>query len=245
MNAVITAGGPIDGEFARRAGTDRKALAPLRGRTLVARAIHALRECGIARIAVVGNDAVRAACEAVSAVRMIPDSGSGTANVLAALDAWPDDRESLVYLTCDLAYLDAPSLQWFLDRVDPRAFAMPLCEHRDYVLRFPQSPPSGITLAGERVVNGGVFHIPPGSRAQIRSLATAMFEARKAPWKMARIAGPAILARHALGRLSIAQIEERAHRVLGVPVMAPRNAPAELAFDVDTIEEYEYALDHE
>jgi GTP:adenosylcobinamide-phosphate guanylyltransferase len=244
MVAVITAGGPIDGEYARRAGTDRKGLAPVRGRTMLARTIDALHACGVASIAVVGNQAIRDAC-AGQGIQMIADAGSGSANVLGALDAWTDQREPLLYLTCDLPHIDARSLQWFIDRVDPRSLAMPLCEYRDFAARFPGSPPFGITLAGERVVNAGVFHIPPGSRSRIREFATALFEARKAPWKMAGIAGPGAFVRFALGRLSIAQIEARAGRVLGVPVHAVRGAPPELAFDADTVDEYVYALEHE
>jgi GTP:adenosylcobinamide-phosphate guanylyltransferase len=242
MRAVITAGGPIEGEYARNAGTTLKALAPVRGRTMLARTIDALRTCAIERIAVVGNDAVRESLEPFAPVRMVPDGGSGATNILGALDAWPDDGP-LLYLTCDMPYIDARSLQWFLDRIDPSTLSMPLCEHDAFTRRFPDAPPFGITLAGERVVNAGVFHFPAGSRARVRALATAMFDARKAPWKMARVAGPLVLVRYAIGRISVSALEARARRVLGMPVAALRDAPPELAFDVDTAAEYAYALD--
>jgi GTP:adenosylcobinamide-phosphate guanylyltransferase len=243
MNAVVTAGGPIDGEFAALAGTDRKALAPVRGRTMIARTLDALRACGIERIAVVGNDAVARACATDAPVTMLGDAGTGSGNVLRALDAWPGD-EPLLYLTCDMPYLDARSLQWFLDRVDARTLAMPLAEHGAYVERFPGAPQAGITLAGERVVNAGVFFVPAGSRERVRALATTMFEARKAPWRMARIAGISVLGRFLFGRVSVADLEMRARRVLDLNVAAPRNAPPELAFDVDTIDDYRYAIEH-
>jgi GTP:adenosylcobinamide-phosphate guanylyltransferase len=242
MYAVITAGGPIDGAYARHAGTTLKALAPVRGRTMIARTLDALLACGIERIAVVGNDVVRDACAPVTSVRMIADAGTGAGNVLGALDAWPDDA-SLLYLTCDMPYIDALSLQWFLDRMDPRTLSMPLCEHAAFVERFPGAPPFGITLDGERVVNGGAFHLPAGARPTIRAFATTMFDARKAPWKMARVAGPLVLLRFAIGRISVAALEARAQRVLGVPVAALRNAPPELAYDADTAPEYTYAVD--
>jgi GTP:adenosylcobinamide-phosphate guanylyltransferase len=242
MYAVITAGGPIDGAYAQRASTTLKALAPVRGHTMLARTIDALRACGIERIAVVGNDAVRAECERVAAVTMVPDAGTGSGNVLGALDAWPDD-DALLYLTCDMPYIDVRSLQWVLDRVEPATLSMPLAEHADFVRRFPDAPAFGITLAGERVVNAGLFHIPAGARARIRALATTMFEARKAPWKMASVAGPWMLLQFALGRASVGALEARARRVLGVPVAALRNAPPELAFDADTDAEYVYAVE--
>jgi molybdopterin-guanine dinucleotide biosynthesis protein A len=241
LYAVITAGGPIDGAYAARAGTTLKALAPVRGRTMLARTIAALRDCGIERIAVVGNDAVRETCD--DAVKMLPDTGTGSGNVLSALDAWPDDG-ALLYLTCDMPYIDARSLQWVLDRIEPATLSMPLAEHADFVKRFRNAPAFGITLAGERVVNAGVFYIPARARAKIRALATTMFEARKAPWKMASIAGPLILVQFALGRASIGALETRARTLLGIPVTALRNAPPELGFDADTEAEYAYALEH-
>ncbi len=243
MNAVITAGGPIDGAFARAAGVDRKALAPVRGRTMLTRAIETLRACGIERIAVVGNPDVARACGA-SVETVVPDTGSGRGNVLGALGAWPDDAP-LLYLTSDLPYLDAPSLDWFLQRIAPDAVSMPLCEHADYVRRFPGAPSAGIVLGRERVVNGGAFYLPAGSRARVRGLAVTMFDARKAPWRMAGVAGAQILLRFALGLARIDALEARARRVLGIPAFALRGAPPELAFDADTHDDYLYALAHE
>ncbi|HTV92499.1 MAG TPA: nucleotidyltransferase family protein [Verrucomicrobiae bacterium] len=243
MYAVITAGGPIDGEYAARAGSAFKALAPVRGRTMIVRTIEALHECGIDRIAVVGSDAVGDVCATVAPVKMIPDVGSGAKNVLGALDAWPDDA-ALLYLTCDMPYIDAAAVRWFLDRIEPATLSMPLCEHAAFVARFPGAPPFGVALGGERVVNAGIFHLPVGSRARVRTLAAAMFEARKAPWKMAWFAGPLVLLRFLLGRASVNALEQRATDVLGIPVVAMRNAPPELAYDADTAAEYAYALDH-
>jgi CTP:molybdopterin cytidylyltransferase MocA len=244
MYAVITAGGQIDGAYAARAGTTLKALAPVRGRTMLARTIDALRACGLERIAVVGNDAIRDECERVAPVTMVPDAGTGAGNVLGALDAWPDDA-ALLYLTCDMPYVDARSLRWVLDRIEPSTLSMPLAEHAAFVQRFPGAPPFGITLAGERVVNAGVFHIPAAARARIRAFATTMFEARKAPWKMATVAGPLVLLQFVFGRASIGALERRARSVLAMPVTALRNAPPELAFDADADAEYVYALAHD
>lgn len=243
MRAVITAGGPIDGAYARRAGTDRKALAPVRGRTMIERTIDALYGCDLREIAVVGNDDVARVCEPLGA-RMIGDAGTGSGNILRALDAWPSD-EPLLYLTCDMPYVDAASLQWMIEHTPSQTLAMPLTEHAQYVQRFPGAPAAGITLNRERVVNGGAFVIPAGAQRTIAAFATALFEARKAPWRMAAIAGPVMLLRFAAGRASIASLEARARAVLGIAVTAVRNAPAELAFDADGESEYEYALAHD
>lgn len=245
MKAVITAGGPISGKYAERAGTRLKALAPVRGVTMLARTIEALRGIGVSRIAVVGGDEVKRACES-SVERIVPDAGTGRGNVLGALDAWPNDGERLLYLTCDMPYVTAAALETFTGAVPEQILSMALCEIDPFVLRFANIPPSfGITLNGEMVVNGGAFLIPAGASTRIRSFATRLFEARKAPWKMASIAGPALLLKFIFGRLAISELDARASGLLGIPVVAARGCAPELGFDADTLTEYEYALANE
>ncbi len=241
MKAVITAGGPISGKYAERAGTQLKALAPMRGMTMLARTIEALRAIGVARIAVVGGEEVKRVC-ASTVEKIVPDAGTGRGNVLGALDAWPEDGQRLLYLTCDMPYVTAAALQTFLDAVPPTHLSMALCDIDAFLLRFPNVPPFGITLNGEMVVNGGAFMIPAGASRPIRSFATRLFEARKAPWKMASIAGPSLLLKFLFGRLAISELERRASGLLGIPVVAARSCAPELGFDADTLAEYEYAL---
>lgn len=244
MKAVITAGGPLEGEYADLAGTSVKALARVRGSTMLDRTIASLRDAGVERIAIVGNAEVQRSVDG-RVEKVVDDAGSGAKNVLAALDAWPDDGEPLLYLTCDMPYITTAAVTSFLERVRPAALAMPLTEIDDFMQRFPGAPPFGITLAGECVVNGGIFHIPAGATARIRSFATALFDARKAPWRMATIAGPMLLLKFALKRLAIAELETRARKVLDMDVAAVRGSAPELAYDADSADEYRYALDHD
>ena len=242
MKAVITAGGRIDGAYAAEAATEIKALAVTHGLSMLQRAIDALRGCGVERIAVVGEAPVREAC--AGKVEIIIDAAeSGSQNVLRALRAWPEDGEPLLYLTSDMPYLSAEALRSFVERVPPGALSLPLTDYDAFAERFPGAPPFGITLADERVVNGGAFHIPAGSAEKLSVHARSFFEARKAPWRMASIAGAALLFRFAIKRLSVAHIEARARDVFGMPVIAVRGAPPELAFDADTADEFRYARD--
>ena len=99
--------------------------------------------------------------------------------------------------------------------------------------------PEHIAFPG--VVNGGIFLLPPDSAPRLAGAATAFFEARKRPWRMASLIGPLALIRFAAGRLSVTDLEETARRLLHVPAHAVRGCAAELAFDVDTAAEYGYA----
>jgi len=243
LKAVITAGGRVDGSFAQAAGTSVKALAPVRGETMLARMIAALRAAGVDEIAVVGGDEVRAAC-AQSVDRIVDESPSGSENLLRALRAWPEG-ERLLYATSDLPYVTAGSIADFVERVGHGTLAVALAEFKDFGARFPGAPPSfGITLGGERVVNGGLFSIPHGAIGQLATMATRFFEARKRPWRMAGLVGPAVLVRFLSGRLRVADLESMALHVLKVPAQALRGCAPELAFDVDTAAEYRYACTH-
>ncbi len=240
--AVITAGGRVGGEFARAIGTDVKALAPFDGSTLLARTIDAARQIGVERIAVIGGAEVRSACrDIVDAV--IDESPLGSQNLVRALHAW-DDSATLLYLTSDMPFISAPALRVFLDASPANALALPLTEWRDFVSRFPGAPPFGVTLAGEKVVNGGAFLIPPGGAKAVEAFAVRFFDARKSVWRMARLTGPMLLMQFIFRRLGVPQLESHAQRLLGMRAAAVRNAPAELAYDIDLLEEYRYAVQH-
>ena len=244
MNAVITAGGRVDGDYARAAGTDVKALAVVRGATMLARTIAALRGAGVKRIAVVGGDDVRRACEA-SVDAIIPEKPRGSENIIAALRAWPQYREPLIYATSDMPYVTTDATADFLARSPEGHFTLSLCEFNAFVERFPEAPSGfGIKLAGERVVNGGLFVIPAGSGERLAGLAAQFFDARKQPWRMVRLINPAAALRFAFGRLSIAHLEVEAQRIGGLPATAVRNCAPVLGYDADSAAEYEYAIDH-
>jgi GTP:adenosylcobinamide-phosphate guanylyltransferase len=244
MKAVITAGGRIDGAFARDAGTNVKALAPVRGVTMLGRMIDALRANGVTQIAVVGGSEVRAACSGV-VERIIQESPAGATNLLLALQAWPQDGSPLLYATSDLPYITPEAVRGFLSQVPSDTLAVALSESAAFDRRFPGVSGFGITLAGERVVNGGVFSLPAGSPEKVGQIARRFFDARKQPWRMASFVSPIVLLRFALGRLSVAHLEAMAVRMLEVPAVAVRNCAPELAFDVDTNVEYRYACAHE
>jgi GTP:adenosylcobinamide-phosphate guanylyltransferase len=243
VKAVITAGGRVGAHYAAVAGTSVKALAPVRGATMLERAIDALRGAGATQLAVIGGSEVYEAC-AAQIDRFVEESRSGGENLLRALRAWPLDGKPLLYATSDLPYVTAAAIEDFIERTSTDSLALALSESVDFCERFPGAPPSGITLAGERVVNGGIFWIPSPAIDALAGVATRFFDARKKPWRMASLVSPLVLVRYTLGRLSIAELEAISHRVLRVPTQAVRGCAPELAFDADTLVEYRYACSH-
>ena len=242
MNAVITAGARVDGEFAHRIGTSVKALARVGGRTLLAASIDAARQAGVTRLAVVGGSDVREAC-AHSVDAVIEESESGAANLQRALRAW-SAGEPLLYMTSDMPFVGAAALREFIEAFPPDTLALPITACRDFDRHFPGAPPFGIQIADERVVNGGVFWIPAGAAPKLENLAMRFFDARKSLTRMALLLGPVLCLQFALRRLTIAALEKQARRRLGIPAIAIRGASPDLAYDIDTLDEYLYAEKH-
>ncbi|HZZ65815.1 MAG TPA: NTP transferase domain-containing protein [Candidatus Baltobacteraceae bacterium] len=242
LNAVVTAGGRVDAEFAQIIGTPVKALAHINGTTMLSRTIAALRETGIERIAVIGGQDVRDAC-ADTVDNVLAEFPTGVENIRAALHAW-DSAVPLLYATSDMPFITASAVGDFVNAAPPDTVALPLTEWPDFAARFPGSPPFGVRVGSEKIVNGGLFMIPKGAVSTIEAFALRFFDARKSLWRMAALAGPTILTRFLTGSLSVAHVESRASRVLGIPARTVRHAPPELAYDIDVLAEYTYAVEY-
>ena len=76
---------------------------------------------------------------------------------------------------------------------------------------------------------------------QIRPHAEAAFQARKSQLAMARLLGPAFIARFLTKRLDVAHVQATCERILHCSGRVVTNAAPELAFDIDTLKEYRYA----
>lgn len=243
MRAVITAGGRIDGALANAIGTEIKALAPFGNGTLIDVAIGAARAAGADAIAVVGAPPVLAHVGARA--QGIDAAESGGENVLRALGAWPGD--DLLFLTCDLPFVSGIAIREFLDAAGSADLAMPVAAADAYEAMFAGAPRHTMSLGGERFANGSVFFFRANAIERVRDTTDAavrLFEARKSAWAMARVLGLPLLLRFVFRRLTVADIERRADSVTGVTVRAIRACSPVLCFDVDTVEDYRYAVRH-
>jgi GTP:adenosylcobinamide-phosphate guanylyltransferase len=238
LRAVVTAGGRVDGAFAAAIGSPFKALAPFGERPLIDVVLTAIAECGIAGVAVVGDQTL--APHLAGRARLIPAADDGAINVARALDAWPDG-DDLLFATSDLPFAAAGDLRAFLERSAAFDLTMPLAEASAYATAYPGAPPHLTALGGERVAGGSVFFIAAAARAPLRAVAGRFFATRKSALGMARLLGSALLLRYCVRRLRIADVERRAARTLGVRAAAIRDAAPGLCYDVDTLADYEYA----
>ncbi len=240
MIAAITAGGRVDAAFANEIGTGIKALAPLGGERLINRAIEAARGAGAQRIVIVGPAEVRAYCKA-RVDDVIDAAESGRENLLRALRCAGDN--DLLLLTSDLPFIDGAAASAFVRASQGAELTMPLVAYDAYKRAYPGAPSHATAVGGERVANGSAFYFAPGTAGRVETIAQQFFDARKSLVRMAALTGPVLLLKFVLRRLTVADVEARAQRVLGVDARAIRDASPALCFDIDTLAEYRYALE--
>jgi CTP:molybdopterin cytidylyltransferase MocA len=240
MIAVITAGGRVDDGFAETIGSAVKALAIVDGKTLLDAAIGAARDAGAEHVAVVGGDEVRERC-ASSIDELIGEDAEGRENLRRAICSAAD--RPLLLMTSDMPFVDAAALRAFLERIRDAEVALPLASESDYAAAYPGAPPHVTAIGNERVANGNVVFFAPGVGERVLPVAQRLFDARKSLWRMAALLGPALLARFAFGRLRIEDVERRAMRILGVRAHAVKDCSPSLCFDVDTLDDYRYAIE--
>ena len=255
VDVVLPAGGKITGEFARAAGQEIKALIPLQNSTLLRHSIEVLRETGrVGKIVVIGPDAARA--EAENADAALPEGDSGPENFFRGLDwlernseaspATKGEKENRVLIVAtDLPFLTADSILKFLDACPPDAdVSVPVMSQAAMEARFPGLPGAYVPLIEGPVTTGCAFLVSPQALRRNRAHIEAIFAARKNQMAMARLLGLGFILRYALRRLSIRDIETQCRRILDCSGAAILDSAPELAFDMDTPEEYEYAKTH-
>lgn len=249
IDVVLPAGGRISGEFAEEAGVSVKALVEIDGRTVLQRTIDALRATGLVnRAIVIGPDEIADHPVAESADAVLPEGGdSGPANILRGLQ-WLTDTDGshadrVLVLTTDLPFLTPESIREFVDACPSHAdLCAPLVSAEAFDERFPGSENIYVKLADGRWTMGCGFLVNPASIEANRDHIEAAFQARKSQAAMARLLGLGFIVKFLTGRLTIPDIEARCSKMLGCACVAVPDSPAELAFDLDHIGEYHYAI---
>ncbi len=247
LDVIIPAGGALDEEFARVVGTHAKGLIRFDGRTVLETTLEALRLSGrVNRIVLVGSEEVRSHTDAGVADILVAEGASGPENIFRGVDALLAEEnppERVLICTCDLPFLNSKNVQTFVDACPTnRDFCVPLVSEYDYAEAFPQAKATFVQL------RDGVFTTGCLYNANIKALKKALhhidrlFMNRKSKVGMARVLGFRFVILLLLKRLTIRDIEDKVVDLLGCTGAAVPNSPAELAYDVDYLEDYHYTV---
>lgn len=243
MDAVIPAGGTIPEDFAQRIGTPHRALAPVGpdGRPVMQIVVDALRDSGtVSRIIGV---AAPVAQRITDVDVWLPAGDSGPANILRGLAEAEQNAPALVCAS-DLPLMTAGSVTQFVAACGTEAgIAVGLVKADALNAMFPDAPPSEFVPLRDAgpVTMGSLFQIRPDALARNRGLLENAFAARKSQWRMAGLLGPRLVWQFAAKSLTLTAIAARAQHVLGCRIEVVLDTPPELAYDMDTADDYAYA----
>ncbi|MFT4055116.1 MAG: nucleotidyltransferase family protein [Novosphingobium sp.] len=233
MNALILAGsrpGAPD-PVAEAEGVAHKSLVAIAGKPMLAHVVAALREAGIARIAVSASDphvrdlAMDLGCEVLA-------TGTGpSASVAIGLE---ELGAPLLVTTSDHALLKGEWVRDFLaDTPEGSDVAILLAQREAIEAAMPGSRRTYLRFADGHWSGCNLFLLA-SPRAELAIDTWKMVEAdRKRPWRIAARLGAGMLLGYALGRLTLADAIGRLGRKIGVTasLVAARDGLA--AVDVD------------
>jgi molybdopterin-guanine dinucleotide biosynthesis protein A len=249
VDAVLPAGGRIAGQFAVEAAAEVKALISLGGRTVLERAICALRGSAyVEHIVVVGPERLCGHPAARGADAVLPELGTGPENILSGLEwlrhagggRWP---ERVLVMTTDLPFVTARVVDDYLEACPMGLdLCVPLVARAEFAARFPGAPAKYVKLRDGECTMGCAFVLNPETLTENWRHVENAYAARKSQWRMARLLGLGFILRFATRRLTVAEIESRCAEMLGCVGGAVWGSSPELAFDIDRLVEYRYAV---
>ncbi len=234
VNAVILAGGGADDRLARAAGVASKALAPIDGAPMAAYVLSALRTSGvIEHVVYVGptDERVRALVDhVVPAGRRMVDSlalGAGAALALGRGEG------RLLVATADLPWWQAEGVRRFVTESPDVDLVYPIVAAATALAAFPNQRRTFARLREGRFTGGNAVLATPVALLALLPVIEHAFAARKAPWRLAALVGLDVVVGLLTGRASLAQLEARVSRLLGVRGHVSVSDDAGIAADVD------------
>lgn len=212
-------------------GLSHKALVELEGKPMLAHVVEALRDAGIARLAVVANDPAVVALAELLGCKTVPAEAGPSASVAAgfALLGAP-----MLVTTSDHALLRGQWVRDFLGDTPEEADVSVLLARRDAIeTAMPGSRRTYLRFADGHWSGCNLFLLKtPRAEAAIETWKLVEAD-RKRPWRIAARLGLGMLASYALGRLTLASALARLGAKIGVAarLVAARDGLA--AVDVD------------
>jgi len=245
FDVIIPAGGTISKDFAKVVNTEKKALIAMVSNTLLGNTIECLRAMpGTRRIVVIGNEMVRRATHSVDQV--LPEAETGPKNIfngLRWLSQQNEPAEKVLIVTCDLPFLTVDALGRFLALCpNDKDFCVPLIAHDDFAEAFPSAEATFVKMKDGVFTTGCAYLATPKAVFAAAPQIERVFENRKSKIGMARMLGPKFLLGYLTKSLTVASVEQKVEQILGCKAVAVPGSPAELAYDIDYIEDYHYAL---
>lgn len=246
FDAILPAGGRISPPFSDVVGTHSKALIELDGATILARTLNALRDSEmVQRTVVIGTPEVLQHPDATLASYTLAEGNTGPDNIFRGLDLLlksDHPPEKVLIVTTDLPFLTGDIIRRYIELVSPdKHISVPLIRESEFNARFPDTSAMFVKLRDGSFTTGCMYVIDVKALQVARPHIESVFENRKSKLGMAKLLGPGFVAKWLMKKLTLVDVEKKIESMLGVTGCAVQGSPPELAFDVDYLDDYEYA----
>ncbi len=243
-SAVITAGGYAEGELRKTVQTDHKSLANLKGRTLLQRAVEAVRDAGIERIAVCGDEPIQIAARSFCAHVTIADRGNSpvesASNGIAALK----ESRRILFLPADTPFIAGSQIAEFISQLEtiPEDFlAIGVCDKQSVMRAL-----SGAKYRYVRLREGSfaTSSLQAGTASAVQKALDVLISIsrnRKSQFAVLRQVGIGTLLKFAMRRLSLHDIERIGSMMFGSKSVLVQGVHPYTTFDIDDENDWKYA----
>lgn len=226
--------------LAESAAVSCKALLPLpNGTSMLETVLAAFRASpSVGRVAVVGDSQLRDVADAHH-VSFAPQGDSLVANLLAGFAAldWPS---RCAVATCDIPLISPVTIESLTGAGQADVdIVYPIVSRDTYERKFPGGKRTYATLKDGTFTGGNVLLLRSEFVRAQQAIIQAVFDARKSPLRLCRILGVGFVMKFLTKRLTIHEIEDRVGRLLHCTAQALVFDHAEIAFDVDHLEDLE------
>jgi GTP:adenosylcobinamide-phosphate guanylyltransferase len=248
-DAILPAGGKIDAAFAEKVGTDNKALIQIQGKTVLGRTLDALQATGMVRSTIViGPEVVRNHPDAQVATYRLEPGETGPDNIYLGLNqllSGSNPPEKVMIVTTDLPFLTPQIIQDFIKLCPPdKEICVPLVKASEFRKRFPGTEATFVKLKDDEWTTGCAYVMDVKALQKAKPHIDRVFENRKSKLGMAKLLGPAFVLKWLTKRLTLVDVEAKIMNILGCSGAAVTGCAPELAFDIDYVDDYDYAIAH-
>lgn len=243
-SAVVLAGRDNTGRLRECSGEAYEALIEIAGLPMAQYVVNALRACQyIGRVVVVGPRAALEERLQGEGLEFVDRGESLLDNVMLGASHLAGEEGKVLVATSDIPLLTPMVVEDFLLRCASREANLhyPIVSRRDTEARFPRARRTYVRLREGAYTGGNMMLLDPWVIDACARVASRFIAARKQPLKLATLLGFSFIVRFLLGRLALAQAEERVSRILGIRGAAVISPWPEVGMDVDKPEDLELA----
>jgi len=239
--AVVLAGARCKGSLLEATRQPYKALVRVAGKTLLDHCLEGLRRCEtVADAVVVGPAECRSlVAGAGPQFSWLPCGETLLDNLLAGAQAVGGSGEMILACAADAPLIGPAEVDRVVSRSldTDKAFLYPIVSREVSEAAFPGCTRTYARLRDGRFTGGNLMLVSRRLLLENADRIAAAFAARKKPFKLARMLGLWFAIRVPFGKVTIAEAEERAGRILGLPVAAVICEDAAIGMDVDKAED--------